>query len=64
MSRRRIKISPVLSAINILVIVLIIVFYTTRLVKYYLAENGKKDENTKTLLVDAIIKKQSYVDLT
>ncbi|NLC48570.1 MAG: hypothetical protein GX758_04345 [Tenericutes bacterium] len=64
MTRKRIKISPVLIAINLLILILIVVFYTTRLVKYYVAENGNDDKDAKILLVDKIIKKQSYVDLT
>lgn len=44
--------------------IIIALFYTFRLVKYYLKENGHKDADTTTLLVDELIKKQSYVDQT
>lgn len=65
MTRRRLKITPVLIALNILVLVLIVLFYGCRMVKYYLQENGgRKDSDDAVLLVDTILKKQSFVDLT
>ncbi len=64
MVKRRLKIRPVLVTLNILVLLIIVGFYSFRLVKYYLKENGNKDNKEGTLLVDALIKKQSYVDLT
>lgn len=64
MVKRRLKIRPVLVTLNVLVLLIIVGFYSFRLVKYYLKENGKSGNNTSTLLVDALIKKQSYVDLT
>lgn len=64
MVKRRLKIRPVLVTLNILVLLIIVGFYSFRLVKYYLKENGKKNDGETTLLVDVIIKKQSYVDLT
>lgn len=62
--KSRIKITPVLIALNILVIILITAFYTTRLIVYYLKENGHKDEDKPIILSEQIIKKQSFVDLT
>ncbi len=62
--RKVLKITPVLIALNILVLILIVVFYSVRLVKYYLKENGKKDKNEVTLLVDELKRKQSYLDET
>lgn len=64
MTKRRLKIRPVLIALNISLLIIIALFYTFRLVKYYLKENGHKDADTTTLLVDELIKKQSYVDQT
>ena len=61
MTRRRLKITPVLVTLNVLVLLLIVAFYGTRMIKYYLKENGK--DNT-VLLADTVLKKQSYVDLT
>ena len=65
MNRRRLKITPVLVTLNVLVLLLIVAFYGTRMIKYYLKENGKSNTKDNTvLLVDSILKKQSYVDLT
>ncbi len=64
MVKRRLKIRPILVTLNILVLLIIVGFYSFRLVKYYLKENGKKNNNDNKLLVDSLIKKQSYVDLT
>ena len=64
MVKRRLKIRPVLVTLNVLVLLIIVGFYSFRLVKSYLRENGKKKGNESVLLVDALIKKQSYVDLT
>lgn len=64
MTKRRLKIRPVLIALNVSLLIIIALFYIFRLVKYYLKENGHKDANTTTLLVDELIKKQSYVDQT
>lgn len=64
MTKRRLKIRPVLIALNVSLLIIIALFYTFRLVKYYLKENGHKDADTTTLLVDELIKKQSYVDQT
>lgn len=65
MTRRRLKITPVLVTLNVLVLLLIVAFYSTRMIKYYLKENGKSNNNDNTvLLVDNVLKKQSYVDLT
>ena len=63
MVKKRLKIRPLLVTLNILVLLIIVGFYTFRLVKYYKKENGKK-ENSDILLVDEIVKKQSFVDLT
>lgn len=64
MTKRRLKIRPVLITLNVSLLIIIALFYTFRLVKYYLKENGHKDTDTTTLLVDELIKKQSYVDQT
>lgn len=65
MTRRRLKITPVLVTLNVLVLLLIVAFYGTRMIKYYLKENGKSNDKDNTvLLVDTVLKKQSYVDLT
>ena len=65
MTRRRLKITPVLVTLNVLVLLLIVAFYGTRMIKYYLKENGKSnDKDNIVLLVDTVLKKQSYVDLT
>ena len=62
-TKKVLKITPILIALNILVLLVIIGFYTFRLIKYYLIENGNKyDENT--FLVDVIKKKQSFLDDT
>lgn len=61
--KKVLKITPVLIALNVLVLILIASFYTFRLVKYYLEENGDKDEEV-TLLVDTLKKKRSYLDET
>ena len=64
-TRRRLKITPVLVTLNVLVLLLIVAFYGTRMIKYYLKENGKSnDKDNIVLLVDTVLKKQSYVDLT
>ena len=62
--KKRLKITPVLIALNIIVLLFIISFYTTRLVKYYLKENGTKKGNDVVLLSNEILKHQSYLDLT
>ncbi|MCI7332103.1 MAG: hypothetical protein MSH48_00340 [Mollicutes bacterium] len=65
MTRRRLKITPVLVTLNVLVLLLIVAFYGTRMIKYYLKENGKSNDKDNTvLLVDTVLKKESYVDLT
>ena len=43
MTRRRLKITPVLVTLNVLVLLLIVAFYGTRMIKYYLKENGKSN---------------------
>ena len=42
MTRRRLKITPVLVTLNVLVLLLIVAFYGTRMIKYYLKENDTK----------------------
>ncbi len=64
MTKRRLKIRPVLVTLNVALLIIIALFYTTRLIKYYLKENGHRPTNSTVLLVDELIKKQSYVDLT
>lgn len=62
-TRKVLKITPVLVTINILVILIICAFYLFRLVKYYRLENVSKP-GEDIILVDQLIKKQSYLDLT
>lgn len=62
--RKVLKITPVLITLNVLVLIIIIAFYTTRLIKYYLEENGPFDEEKEILLVDEIKRKQSFLDET
>ena len=64
MSKRKVlKITPVLVLLNVLIIIIICTFYLFRLVKYYrLEHNTKPGEAVK--LVDSLIKKQSYLDIT
>ena len=61
--KRVLKITPVLITLNILIIIIICSFYLFRLVKYYRLENVSKP-GEKIVLVDQLIKKQSYLDLT
>ena len=61
--KKMIKVTPLLVTLNIIVLLLIAFFYTFRLVKYYLKENGHKKDET-VLLVDEIKKHESKVDLT
>ena len=62
-TRKVLKITPVLVTLNILVLLIIVGFYTGRLIKYYLKEHGHKSEDT-TLFVDEIKKHQSMLDET
>ena len=62
--RKVLKITPVLIALNVLVLLVIVAFYTVRLVKYYKKENGHKNTDETVLLVDTLKKKQSYLDDT
>ena len=50
MARRKVlKLTPVLVTLNVLVLLIIASFYITRLVKYYLLENGTKKPNEATI---------------
>ena len=60
-TRRRLKITPVLVALNILVLFVIVIFYLTRLIIYYNKEHNTDVESN--LIVDNIIKKRSYTDM-
>ncbi len=60
-TRRRLKITPVLIALNILVLFVIVIFYLTRLIIYYNKEHNTEIESN--LIVDSIIEKRSYTDL-
>ena len=62
-TRKVLKVTPVLVTLNILVLLIIVGFYTTRLIKYYLKENGRKGEET-VLLVEELKKHRSYLDET
>lgn len=67
MARRKVlKITPILIVLNVLILLFIVGFYTTRLIKYYIAENGGfgEEEDDTVLLADEIIKKQSRLDET
>lgn len=59
--RRRLKITSVLIALNILVLFVIVIFYLTRLIIYYNKEHNTEVESN--LIVDSIIEKRSYTDL-
>lgn len=64
MTRKKVlKITPVLVTLNIIVLLIIVGFYSLRLVKYYKLEHTSKG-NKDTVLVDALIKKQSFLDDT
>ena len=60
-TRRRLKITPVLVALNILGLFVIVIFYLTRLIIYYNKEHNTDVESN--LIVDNIIKKRSYTDM-
>jgi len=62
--REKLNVGRVILFINILVIMIIIGYYTGRLIKYYKLEHSNAGENETSLLVDALRKKRSYVDLT
>lgn len=57
-------ITTLLIILNVIVLLGIIVFYLARLIKYYKLENGDNDEDTPTLIVDEVKKKQSFLDET
>ena len=61
--RKVLKITPVLVLLNILIIIIICVFYLFRLIKYYRLEHNTKPGESTTL-VNEVLKKQSYLDLT
>ncbi len=62
--RTKLKVGNVLLAINVVVIAAIVGIYTGRLLKYYKLEHKPEGEENSSLLVDALRKKRSYVDLT
>ncbi len=62
--RGKLRVGRVLLCINVLVLAVIIGIYTGRLIKYYKLEHANSGENETSLLVDALRKKRSYVDLT
>ena len=62
--RGKLRVGRVLLCINVLVLAVIIGIYTGRLIKYYKLEHADTGENETSLLVDALRKKRSYVDLT
>ena len=66
MARRKVlKITPILIMLNVLILLFILGFYVTRLVKYYIEENGNiGEEDTTVLLADEVLKKQSMLDDT
>lgn len=64
MTRRRIKITPILILLNVLVILFITCFYLARGIKYYKLENKTVAQNDETILSEYLEKKRSYVDLT
>ena len=65
MSRRKVlKITPILVTLNVFILLFIIGFYTSRLIKYYKLENGKNASNNTNLLVDKVLKDESYLDQT
>lgn len=62
--RRTLKITPILVTLNIFLLLFIIGFYTFRLIKYYKLENGKTQTNNQNLLVEKVLKDESYIDQT
>ena len=62
--KKVLKITPVLITLNILVLLLIVGFYTARLIKYYNKENGHRGEDDLVLLSQVLEKKRSYLDET
>lgn len=64
MQKGRLKITPVLISLNILIILVIISFYVIRMYKYYKIENSQVDGLSQVTLYDYIAKTQNYVDLT
>ena len=62
--RGRLRVGRVILCINVLLLAVIIGIYTGRLIKYYKLEHANGGENETSLLVDALRKKRSYVDLT
>ena len=62
-TKKVLKITPILITLNLLVLFTIVGFYTARLIKYYLLENGETADTT-VYLVDEIKKKRSYLDET
>lgn len=62
-TKKVLKITPVLVTLNILVLLIIVIFYTGRLIKYYNKEHGSKKDDT-TLFVDELKKHQSMLDET
>lgn len=65
MSRRKIlKITPILVTINIFLLLFIIGFYTFRLIKYYKLENDPTQSKSQNLLVEKVLRDESYVDQT
>lgn len=62
--KKRLKITPVLITLNILIILVIISFYVTRMYKFYKEENYVDTNNSQVTIYDQIVKTQNYVDLT
>lgn len=60
--KKVLKITPVLITLNVFILLLIVGFYTFRLVKYYKLEHTNTKEEIK--FVDRVIQTQSYLDLT
>lgn len=61
---KRIKVTNVLVFINIIVIIVIMSFYLTRMVKFYLKENKEVTIKNQISLFEYIKSKESYVNLT
>ena len=63
--RKQLKIRPILVTLNILVLLLMVLYFGGRLIKYYNIENGTSNKSGGSVLfVDAVLKTQKFVDLT
>ncbi len=62
--KKKLKVGNLLLTLNVIAILGILGFYSSRLIKYYKLEHKKNGEQDSSLLVDKLFKKKQYVDLT